>query len=165
MEEKTRLNLGCGQDVRKGYVNVDIGDFNQEVYHDLNSYPYPFKDNSFSYVLMNHCIEHLDDTVKTMKELKRICKKGAIINLWIPYFSSPNMWGDPTHKRCFNWFTFERFDDFKIIDREFYYLSNNQGKHKSKILDNLINISPIFYERFLCYIFPCSELHVVLEVK
>ena len=47
-----KLNLGCGEDYKEGYVNVDFhGHVNIDVQHDLNSIPYPFADNSFDHVL------------------------------------------------------------------------------------------------------------------
>ena len=160
-----KLNLGCGLDIKKGFVNVDIGYFNQEIRHDLNVFPYPFKDKTFTYVLMNHSIEHLKEPVKVMQEIHRVCKKGARIDIVVPYFSSPNMWSDPTHETCFNWHTFERFSGFKILKRELFFLSNIKSKHRSRCIDALININPLLYQRFLCYILPCSELSVLLETQ
>jgi SAM-dependent methyltransferase len=45
---------------------------------DLNSYPYPFKDKEFDFVLCNHVLEHLDDPVAACREFSRIAGAGYI---------------------------------------------------------------------------------------
>ena len=162
---KEKLNLGCGPDPIDGFVNVDIEDFGQDVIHDLNIFPYPFKDDQFEFVLMNHSLEHLKEPVDVIRELCRISKRGTRIQIVVPYFSSPNMWSDPTHKSCYNWHTWERFNGVKILRRKLMYLSNSGFmKSKSLIMDTLINMNQVIFQRFFCYILPPSEIHVELEV-
>jgi hypothetical protein len=36
-----KLNLGCGDDYKEGFINVDIEN-DPDVKHDLNSYPWPW---------------------------------------------------------------------------------------------------------------------------
>jgi len=46
--KKKKLHLGCGKIIKEGYVNLDIQKLpGVDVIHDLNKFPYPFKDNSF----------------------------------------------------------------------------------------------------------------------
>ena len=54
-----QLNLGCGTDIRSGWVNADIVDYGGNVVMDLNKYPYPFPESNFDYVLCSHVLEHL----------------------------------------------------------------------------------------------------------
>jgi SAM-dependent methyltransferase len=83
-----KLNLGCGEDYKEGYVNVDFhGHVNIDVQHDLNSLPYPFADNSFDHVLASHVLEHLDRPFVVMKELHRILKPGGTLIVKVPHFS------------------------------------------------------------------------------
>lgn len=46
--EKMKLNLGSGVKSLKGYTNVDKYKHgnNTQILHDLEKFPYPFKDNS-----------------------------------------------------------------------------------------------------------------------
>ena len=74
-----KLNLGCGQDIRKGYVNLDFLKLRGvDVVHDLNKFPYPFDDDEFDEIYTSHVLEHLDNLPKAMKELKRICRNGGL---------------------------------------------------------------------------------------
>jgi hypothetical protein len=46
MEKK--LHLGCGTNIKKDWINLDFVKLKGvEVVHDLNKFPYPFKDNTF----------------------------------------------------------------------------------------------------------------------
>jgi predicted SAM-dependent methyltransferase len=105
-----RLNLGCGNRVLKGYVNLDIEKRDGvDVVHNLDVYPYPFKDNEFDEILADNVLEHLNDTIGVMKELHRILKKGGRLTIRVPYYLHPNAWIDPTHKKCLTEDTFRYF--------------------------------------------------------
>ncbi len=85
---KRKLNLGCGEERMGGYVNVDINELAKpDIIHDLNSIPYPFKDNEFDEVYCSHVLEHLREPFKVMKEMHRILKDSGILILKVPHFS------------------------------------------------------------------------------
>ncbi|MDD5032172.1 MAG: methyltransferase domain-containing protein [Patescibacteria group bacterium] len=56
-----KLNLGCGRNVKKGWVNVDKEEREKklDLICDLAK-KFPFKDNSCGYIYCEHFIEHLD---------------------------------------------------------------------------------------------------------
>ncbi len=167
-----KLNMGCGLDIKKDYINLDsIGLKGVDIVHDLNKFSYPFKDNEFDEVYTSHVLEHLEDLTKVMKELKRICKKGAKIIIRVPHFSCGVSYRDPTHKRLFSYFTFNYFTDkcfynlpkFKIINRKLNF-TRWTFPFLNKVFNPIININPEIYERFFCWILPCSEVLFKLEV-
>ncbi|MFW9881740.1 MAG: methyltransferase domain-containing protein [Candidatus Thorarchaeota archaeon] len=97
-----KLNLGCGKDIKKGYINLDQSkQEGVDVVHDLNKYPWPFKDNHFDEIYARDCIEHLNDLFKAMSEIKRICKKDALVRIIVPYWHSSGAFY-PDHKYVFN---------------------------------------------------------------
>lgn len=84
----TKLNLGCGEHKKEGYVNLDWQSLTQpDVAHDLNVLPYPFPDGTFELIEAYHVIEHLDKPFLVMKEMHRILKPGGKLHLKVPHFS------------------------------------------------------------------------------
>jgi SAM-dependent methyltransferase len=97
-----KLNLGCGQDIRQGYVNLDIIKRDGvDVVHDLNSFPYPFADDSFDEIYTSHVLEHVDDVMRVLEELHRILAIGGTLIVKVPYYSSAGAFQDLTHKHFF----------------------------------------------------------------
>jgi len=68
---KKKINLGCGKYPKKDFINVDLDkDYgNAEIFHNLNCYPYPFKNNHFKEIELTMVLEHLDDPIKCLKVL------------------------------------------------------------------------------------------------
>lgn len=105
-----KLNLGCGKDIRMGYVNLDfVAAPGIDVIWDLEKFPYPFEDNTFDEVYAANIIEHLTDAKKTIIELHRICKNNAIMKINVPHAMTPLAWGDITHKRVFSSESFKHY--------------------------------------------------------
>ncbi len=84
----TKLNLGCGEEHKVGYVNLDWQTLTKpDVAHDLNQFPYPFADNTFDLVEASHILEHLEKPFAVMKELHRILKPGGKLLIKVPHCS------------------------------------------------------------------------------
>ena len=98
------LNLGSGSKKIKDYINVDkYNTFNPDIVHDLEQFPYPFKDNSVDNILLSHVLEHIgqhpDTSNLIMKELYRICKNQTLISITVPHPRHDDFLSDPTHVR------------------------------------------------------------------
>jgi len=105
-----KLNLGCGIKKLDGFVGVDnIKTEVVDIVHSLNVFPYPFESGSVAEILMDNVLEHLDDVIRVMEELYRICAKDAIIRIKVPYFKSNSAYTDPTHKHFFTETSFKYF--------------------------------------------------------
>lgn len=67
------LDVGCGTAKIKGAIGIDrIKLDGVDIVHDLNKFPWLFKDKTFDEIYMNDIIEHLDDTIKVMEECCRL---------------------------------------------------------------------------------------------
>jgi len=169
---KKILNLGSGVDYKRGCVNLDYNSkYSPDIVHDLDKFPYPFKNSEFDGIYCSHILAHVKDLNKTLKELERILKPGGIIKIRTPHFSNPHNFTDLTVKRFFSWNTFDllfkgTFNtnplNFKIISKRFNFLSAEYPK-ANFLFSWIFNSMPKkFYERFLCWMFPVGEIEVVL---
>lgn len=123
MVDKKKLNMGCGNDIREGWVNLDFFNPNVDVTHDLNKIPYPFKDNYFDYVYSYHVLEHLSQNpILVMDELIRICKSGALIEVHVPFYNSPSAAHFAHLHHGFN------FSGFCPDEKRQYYYQNGRLK-------------------------------------
>jgi len=166
-----KLNLGCDDKILKGFVNVDISKSpGVDKIYNLNKLPLPWKDSSIDFILCSHLLEHLDNPLDFILELHRISKPNALIDLRVPHFSLFLTYADLTHKK-------PGFSYFAIDDK----LGNKQihGKFKiskklnftrvnytwmNSIFNPIINLFPLIYERFFCYLLPASEVQFKLKV-
>ena len=118
-----KLHLGCGHNIKNGWVNHDIVELpGVDIVHDLTVFPWPWENGYFDEVIAKDVFEHLPDTVRTVEEIYRITKPGAYVHISVPYWNSWESVTDPTHCTTFNEFTFEFFDPrlSRCINRPYY---------------------------------------------
>lgn len=98
-----RLHLGCGRDIRDGWINLDVSPLpGVTVVADLDdcrNKPLPLADNSMDEFFASHVIEHLHYPLPFMQELHRVASAGAKAVFHVPYGSSDDADADPTHVR------------------------------------------------------------------
>jgi SAM-dependent methyltransferase len=107
-----RLNLGCGDDIRPGYINHDVNQHRPEVdvVHDLRALPWPWTDDSAETIRLLDVLEHLPEVVPIIDECWRVLKPGGLLHVRVPHYQSENAWLDPTHRRGFHRDSFDYFD-------------------------------------------------------
>ena len=171
MKLKERLNIGCGVNPEERSINLDMYKLKGvDVVHNLNDYPYPFKDNTFKEVFADNVLEHLDDLNKVLNELSRICKNGAILDIIVPLAPTMFAFRDPTHKLFFTYRTFEYFTEEETAlnhytESRFKILSRKINLHNKLVfLNGLVNLAPKFVTEFFSQLLPPSHLIVKLKV-
>lgn len=171
--EIDKLNLGCSIFKKEGFFNVDLNkEANPDLILNLDEFPYPFKDNSFSLITADHVLEHLNHPFSVMKELHRILKPGGKIIIRVPHFSRG--FTHPDHKRGFDvsfplyfnenakgffggislrleemkltWFAQPYLKKLNLSKFQFYI-----GSFIGGILTFLANLSPYFCSRIWCF--------------
>jgi SAM-dependent methyltransferase len=80
-----RLNLGCGTDIKKGYINVDFKkSLGVDLICDFNNTVLPFVDNSVDEIILSHVLEHLVEPLKLVLECHRVLKKDGVLLVKLP---------------------------------------------------------------------------------
>jgi SAM-dependent methyltransferase len=89
MGESLKIDIGCGGKKRDGYVGVDFK-AGPAVDHvvDLENEPLPFADDSVDAVFSSHFLEHVKRPIRVLKEILRVAKPGAPVEIWIPHARS-----------------------------------------------------------------------------
>jgi predicted SAM-dependent methyltransferase len=83
---KPYVNIGCGPNVRSGFVNIDYcWNPGIDLVWDLCD-GIPLSDNRYDGAFTEHCLEHiaLDKCRFVLREIKRILKPGAILRVVVP---------------------------------------------------------------------------------
>lgn len=176
-----KLNLGCGTDIRKGWVNLDsVALPGVDVVHDIASGDLPFDDDSFDHIECQDILEHLP-LVPSMKELHRLLKVGGTVQIRVPHYTSRRNFEDPTHCTRFAVKTLYYFTKESQNDRPYYFEFHFTKVVSLKIcfekkwifpynylIEPVINrfsrVQHYLYEgSFLGSLFPAENLLVILQ--
>lgn len=126
----TKLNFGCGADIREGWDNIDIQKGDElTTSFDFDVYPYPLEENKYDYVLMKSVIEHVIYPEKTLFQMHKCCKNGAIIKIITGHYSNKGAYNSMQHKTYLNEIAFKEFvNSYALITR------NTKFKLKSLVI-------------------------------
>ncbi|WNZ44360.1 methyltransferase domain-containing protein [Leptolyngbya boryana CZ1] len=81
-----KLNLGCGFDIREGYLNVDFQAFhNPDLVADIRKLEM-LPSDFYEEVIAQDCLEHFPrcDTQPALAEWSRLLKSGGVLKLRVP---------------------------------------------------------------------------------
>lgn len=147
-----KLNVGCGQDIRDGWINLDQIELpGVDVVANLDQCaktPLPLEDNSIDEFLLSHIIEHVACPLPMMQELYRIARPGACAIIRVPHGASDDAYDDPTHVRQYFHSSFGYFSqpyywradygyrgDWKVEKTELYVPAvGNEGVSADEIM-------------------------------
>ena len=154
-----KLNLGCGDNKRPGYVNVDVCG-SPDVVCDLSAFPWPWGTNSVDEMRAEHFLEHVDDYAATILEIHRILKPGGLLWFRVPHFRNPMaVWH--LHKWAFStctpkllcqalpyqWSGKSLFDMIELrINFAFIPERNLRNRCFKRVLSALANLSPFHWD-------------------
>lgn len=79
------LNIGCGNNYHKDWINLDLYRSKFVRYHNIKK-KLPFLDNSVDVIYHSHVLEHLrkDDAKKFLKDCFRVLRPGGIMRVVVP---------------------------------------------------------------------------------
>jgi 2-polyprenyl-3-methyl-5-hydroxy-6-metoxy-1,4-benzoquinol methylase len=172
------LDVGCGMAKAPGTVGLDVNPRSSaDVIHDLNRFPYPFAENEFDEILCKDVLEHVEDFVRTVEELYRICKPGGKLIVSAPFMSSVNFFSDPTHKRAFTSQSFDYFIEgtsaakynYSAVRLRLLSVEYDKGERALRpmfhrwLLD-WANRNKLRYEQRYAFVYPLYQIHFELEV-
>jgi len=169
----TKLNLGCGDFPKPGFINVDRrAGKGVDVVHDLSILPYPFEDAQFERIEADHVIEHLPQVFAVMAEFHRLLRPHGILVLRVPHFSRG--FSHPEHRRGFDatfpyyfdpafpggytgtelisenvrmrWFA-QPYLKKTVLPRPLFVV----GRLCGAVIDFVANLSPLACSRLWCY--------------
>lgn len=95
-----KLNLGCNDAHKMGFVNVDVAP-PADLIADLRT-PWPWEDSSVDEICAHDVFEHLNQ-IWVMNEAHRVLKAGGCLDLAVPAVAladgrlNPGAFCDPTH--------------------------------------------------------------------
>ena len=96
-----KINIGAGSTKIEGFITCDYDKLNNPDYcFNLETDRFPFEDNTVEIVVAHHVLEHLGEGYfNCLKELYRVCKHGATIDVRVPHHRHDYYYDDPTHRR------------------------------------------------------------------
>lgn len=177
-----KLNLGCGTDIREGWVNLDSANIpGVDVVHNIQLLPLPFGNNAFDEVLCNDILEHIDYP-PVLKDIHRILAPGGVVHIRVPHFTSKNNAIDPQHIRQFSIETFDFFcKETKIYRERSYYFDfafaafaqkpkitfDTKNLKRNRLVSWYVNRSPdrqrMYESTGLSRLFPALNIEVSLR--
>jgi SAM-dependent methyltransferase len=122
-----RLNLGCSDDHRPGFLNVDIAR-PADMIVDL-ARPWPWDDGTVEHIVAFDVLEHLPSKIWAMNEAHRVLEPGGVLEFAVPCVMlsdgrvNPGAFADPTHQ------TYWTRDDFYYFCEEW----NNPGGERGRL--------------------------------
>ena len=166
------LDIGCGKKKVPGSIGIDFNDnLSADIVHDLNQFPYPFKENEFDEVNIDSTLFLLENPVLVMEEVYRITKKQAKVVIVQPYFRSVWNYVDPWVKNFGTVHSFAFYDPDDPICKRYEY-STARFKTVSisfddyienpsiirKLLIKIANRFPRKYEIYISHFFPLNNI-------
>lgn len=117
-----KLNIGCGRNQIKGFVNVDcMGLPGVDIVCKVGIEKLPLEDNIADEIFCSHTLEHIEKPLPFMQELWRVAKPGCLLTIRVPYGSTDVAFEDPTHIRQYFPGSFQYFGQPAYMKADYGY--------------------------------------------
>ena len=74
-----KVNIACGQIKMDGFIGIDKEKTEAaDIVQNLETYPWPFENNSVDEIVCSHYVEHVRDLIPFIDEMYRIMKKPCL---------------------------------------------------------------------------------------
>jgi len=129
-----KINLGCGNDIRKGYINVDKYNNTGNVDYQWDLAKLEVPDNSIDEIYTSHVFEHImiNDVYATLEEWERALRPGGKIVMRLPNLETEvKIWLEtPDDKK---WFEVHRIFGSQSHEGNTHFSGHNPESLKSLI--------------------------------
>ena len=143
-----RLNMGCGLDLKEGYINIDTQDIMLEkpykfVKSDCGNLTF-LRDRSVDEIYANQLLEHIHplNIKEVLYEWRRVLKIGGIVRIIFPDFEKVIEY----YEKCRRLETVKEFMDFLVLNYVVLDTTQQQDKvrdvypHKSLMTDRFLTV-------------------------
>ncbi len=138
MDNKLKIDIGCGKNKKEGYIGIDI-DSESGADITASALNMPFGDNSVDEIYSRHMVEHLipDEAEKFFNEIYRALKIGgkADIKVDCDWSKKRLLKKDPTHKYRYSVKEIKnmvkKFSQFKV--KRIFYFADRAIRNKISV--------------------------------
>lgn len=131
-ENDLKLNLGCGNDIRPGYVNIDKYNNTGRVDSQADMNDLPYEDETVDEIFTSHVFEHIpiNEMYDTLTEWRRVLKVGGRLMLYLPDLEHEvNIWLNTKDED--KWLNVERIFGSQTHPGNTHFCGFNIGSLKS----------------------------------
>lgn len=179
------VEIGCGDSKTPGAIGIDrMGLPNVDIVANIEDGLEFLPDSTVDVLVAKSVLEHVENLDFLLREIARVLRPSGRFEVFVPHFSNPYFYSDPTHVRCFGLYTFRYLARgmpgfrrplpdfyttrlFSIISEELVFTSPFRGRRQVKrVLGAIVNWNVGLmeaYEENLCWVFPCYGIRVVLK--
>jgi len=128
-----KLNLGCWNDIKEGYLNIDLYSEKADLRVDITK-PLPFSNETVDEIFASHVVQYFtnDEWLRSLKDWYRVLKFGGILYVQVPDLikSMHQFLGETDYnKKWFYW----TLPIFSLMNHGDIYLSAKNGFDLSRL--------------------------------
>ncbi len=157
---KVNVNIGCGTNLVKGFVNIDLVPPSNadDTFKQGSVLELPLENGSVDYIIMDQVLEHLamDDVIPALHEIRRVLKTGGRCVIVVPDFEGAvNQWLDANLNSTFDPMKYRWFSEVIYGNQAHegeYHKTPMSPRYMHEVLrtaglkDNVITFWPAFGE-------------------